>query len=370
MILRLLFFVLCASVFGQGTFVFDSITVNNVYRKYRLYVPNSYTGQSVPLVFNFHGYGSNAQQQILYSNMMPVADTAKFIIVYPEGTKNPTTNLLFFNAGVASDPDDVAFTNQLINHLSSNYNINPNRIYSCGMSNGGFMSYYLSCMLPNKFAAIGSVTGSNFLNWFNCQPGRIFPAIQIHGTLDNTVPYNGSATMAPIDSVIKKYRVICGLPNSPQTFSFANTSLTDNCTATSYRYVNPSDNKIMVELIKVFGGGHTWPGSPINAPGTCQDFKASVELWRFFRQHQLSDYITSAVEWTEINSPITIYPNPCSDYFYLTETVADELNIFDIHGRMIRLQQMDGKFYIYELNDGIYFVKIKNKTLKLIIPKK
>lgn len=370
MIARILLFFGALYAYTQGTYYFDSIIVQSQYRKFRLYVPNSYTGQSVPLIFNFHGYGSNAQQQMLYTFMMPIADTAKFILVYPEGVKDGTGKQ-FFNAGLISGfPDDVAFTNQLISHISNSFNINPNRIYSCGMSNGGFMSYYLSCMLPGKFAAIGSVTGSNFINWYSCQPGRVFPAMQIHGTSDATVPYAGSTTMAPIDSVVNKYRIICGLPNTPVTYSFANTSFTDNCTATSYRYINSSNNKIMVELIKVFGGGHTWPGGTANLPGTCYDFNASVELWRFFRQHQLSDYVTGMQSFKENLPDFNLYPNPATDFLFTDDQSLSQIDLFSMDGKKHTLRFENGKADISFLTPGLYFINNEKKSIgKLLIQK-
>ena len=49
----------------------------------------------------------------------------------------------------------------LIDYMVNNYSVDKQRIYACGLSNGGFMSYYLACNLPNKIAAIASVAGSN-----------------------------------------------------------------------------------------------------------------------------------------------------------------------------------------------------------------
>src|SRR6218665_4015641 len=89
---------------GQGTTVVDSILSGGLYRQYRLYLPASYDStKSLPLVLNLHGYTSNAIQQQFYSNFMPVADTANFLVVHPEGTA--LAGSLFWNAGIASTPD-------------------------------------------------------------------------------------------------------------------------------------------------------------------------------------------------------------------------------------------------------------------------
>jgi len=83
-------------------------------------------------------------------------------MVYPNGTKDGS-NQPFWNAGISSGlVNDIAFLSALIDSLDLTYNINLNRVYSTGMSNGGFMSHTLACELSNRITAIASVTGSVF----------------------------------------------------------------------------------------------------------------------------------------------------------------------------------------------------------------
>ncbi|RMF00022.1 MAG: hypothetical protein D6772_06880, partial [Bacteroidetes bacterium] len=148
--------------------IIGRITHDGLEREYRLYVPAAYDGQSPwPLVFNFHGFTSNAAQQEIYSNMNTVADTAHFLVCYPEGIGNA------WNVGwsFGSTADDVGFVDALIDSLSLAYELDAGRIYACGMSNGGFMSYRLACERSNRFAAIASVTGSMTRN-YDCEPTR------------------------------------------------------------------------------------------------------------------------------------------------------------------------------------------------------
>ena len=85
--------------------------------------------------------------------------------------------------------DDLGFTAALIDSLSAEYSINQDRIYSTGMSNGGFMSYHLACELSERIAAIASVTGTMNVNQpATCSPGHPMPVMEIHGTADATVP--------------------------------------------------------------------------------------------------------------------------------------------------------------------------------------
>jgi len=139
-----------------------SIEHNGMDRSYILYVPESYDGtKAVPLVLNFHGYTSNAKDQMNYGDFRPLADKEGFIVVHPQGTL--LDGKTHWNVGgwtLASKVDDVAFTEALLDHLSSEYKIDAKRVYSTGMSNGGYMSFLLACQLSNRIAAVASVTGS------------------------------------------------------------------------------------------------------------------------------------------------------------------------------------------------------------------
>ena len=116
-----------------------SISHDNLDREYILYVPENYTGNDpIPLVFNFHGLGSNANEQMFYGDFRPIADTAGFIIVHPQGTifsGNAHFNVGGFTNG--STVDDVGFSVALLDSIAANYNIDLDRVYSTGMSNGG-----------------------------------------------------------------------------------------------------------------------------------------------------------------------------------------------------------------------------------------
>jgi polyhydroxybutyrate depolymerase len=345
------------SISGQGITMSDSIRSNNIFRKFRLYVPNSYTGQAVPLVFNLHGYTSNATQQQSYSNFMPIADTAKFLMVLPEGT-NPS-GPQYWNAGFGPGANDVLFMSDLIDSLDLTYNVDLNSVYSCGMSNGGIMSYYLACNLPNRFAAIASVTGSMLNSWFTCVPNRPFPVMEIHGTNDPTVPYAGDATFAHIDSVVKKWRKFNNCNPTASVTNVPDVNTGDGATATHYRY-HSGTTGAEVELYKVNNGAHTWPGAfPIGV--TCQDFNASVEIWRFFRKYK-KNMLTASLNENEAGSSVEVFPNPADHEMYLrlANKKITSYSITDICGKKIIFQTANAEPYIKiqtkDLEEGIYFI--------------
>ena len=93
------------------------------------------------LVVNYHGFSSNAAEQVALTGMNPVADANNFIVAYPDGLGSG------WNAGDCCtelqppNVDDVQFTKDLLSLIESEYCIDPARIYATGMSNGGFMSH-------------------------------------------------------------------------------------------------------------------------------------------------------------------------------------------------------------------------------------
>lgn len=363
-----LFILFVALNTSAQTTIIDSILSGGIYRSYRLYVPADYNGSSArPLVFNLHGYTSNAQSQQLYANFMPIADTANFLVVHPQGTKD-NNNQPFWNAGISSlIVNDIQFLSNLIDSIKANYNIDLNAVYSCGMSNGGYMSQTLACELSNRIAAIASVTGSIFTTQYgtNCHPTRPVPMMQISGTADGTVPYTGSSSSMPIDSVVK-YWVRYNQCNATPNFSnVPNSNLTDGCTAEHYIYPNGLSGS-SVELYKVIGGGHTWPGALVNIGVTNQDFSASKEIWRFFRKYKLNQ-LTSINEVKQANSAISVFPNPTeSDIHLLAElTQTQELNyeIYDLFGKLIQSGHVDGKtISTNALPKGMYLLIVKQQN--------
>jgi polyhydroxybutyrate depolymerase len=362
-----LFLITSLFCFGQsGITVVDSIMSNNIMRKYRLYVPNIYTGsQSVPLILNLHGYTSNALQQQLYSNFMPIADTANFLMVYPEG-KAPLGNQ-YWNAGFGGTENDVLFMSDLIDSLKLIYNIDLNSIYSCGMSNGGIMSYYLACNLPNRIAAIASVTGSMLKTWFSCAPSRPFPIMEIHGPADGTVNYLGDATFAPIDSVVKKWSSHNNCNPAPTTFSVPNISLTDNSTALHYVYSGGTSGS-SVELYKVIGGGHSWPGAFAFLANTNQDFSASVEIWRFFRKYKLGQFVPNVgLSENTLSQNIKLFPNPVTEKLFIEGLTEANVKVINLVGEMIIQKNNANSIDVSSLNSGIYFLQITSGNTQSVI---
>ncbi len=309
----LIYFFPGAKGIGQTTVV-DSFMFDGIIRSYRIYVPAIYNpAMSVPLLYNLHGYTSNNVQQEFYADFRPIADTAGFIIIHPNGTVDGSGNL-FWNTFGASSVDDVGFLSALLDTVISKYNIDENRIYSTGMSNGGFMSYDLACLLSGRIAAIASVTGSMNPGHKNaCSPQHPTPVMEIHGTADGTVPYTGNVSFVPIDSLVKYWVQFNNCNPSPVFTNVPDINTADGCTAEHYVF-SGGVNGTTVELFKIIGGGHSWPGAPVTFGVTNRDINASIEIWRFLSKYKLN-VLTAEPEI--VNSPelISVSPNPSEGVF-------------------------------------------------------
>ncbi len=349
----------------NGSFVHGGIT-----RTYSLYIPASYMGQGMPLLINLHGYTSSAAQQTIYGDFRPIADTAGFIIVHPDGSLDPVTSQPFWNFGIfGATVNDISFLEALIDTVSDHYAINQRRVYSVGMSNGGFMAYALACQ-TDRFAAIGSVTGSMSVPMYNsCNPVRPIPVIHIHGTDDTTNPYAGNSSSKGIQDVVEFWADKNNCAATPVVTQVPNVNTSDNATAEQHLY-SGGTNGHTVEHFKVTGGGHTWPGSGIPRPtsgNTCMDFSASKEIWRFFSQYERSipvsvaDYPAVALE---------IYPNPSQGTVHIEsgDYRVTAVIVTDMQGRVVASERREGirTLELSHLKAGNYLVHLSGADFQVV----
>jgi polyhydroxybutyrate depolymerase len=358
--------------FSQST-INGSFTFQSRLRSYILYVPAIYNPSvAVPLVMNFHGYTSNSSQQLVYGDFRPIADTANFIIVCPNGTLDQSNQQYWNNYDVPGGPDDIAFTNALIDTISAHYNIDQHCIYSTGMSNGAIMSYDLAYKLSYRIAAIASVAGSMiYSHMAACNPIHPTPVMEIHGTADGTVLYNGDMYFEPVDSLQKFWINFNHCSTTPIITNVPDINTSDGCTADHYVY-SGGDSGVTVELFKINGGGHSWPGAPVNINITNMDFNASVEIWRFFRQYKLNQ-LSNGISENENDFSFSVYPNPSEGNFNLNFSDNSEktITVTNSLGQVIQsFKSYDQATTIYLENAGMYFVTVSsaknNWTQKII----
>ena len=365
-------FILLSAIFWG--IVYSQSTINGSFnydgdlRTYSFYVPASYTpGNAVPLVIGLHGTSSSGSEFAQYRDFRPIADTANFIMVNPDGTT--MLGISFWNYGnvFGSTVDDVGFLEALVDTISAHYTINPQRVYCTGMSNGSFMSYCMACE-SDKFAAVAGVTGSMSTTMYNaCIPGHPTPTLHIHGTDDGINPYEGTSSMVGIDQMNRFWVDQNNCDTTPVVFNIPDVNTTDNSTATRYVYENGTNGNT-VELFKVNNGGHSWPGGPMpsSSETTCMDFNASVEIWRFFSQYELDPVSVENYNTVEVK----IWPNPTSDHVYLktNDHIITEVVITDIRGNVVDKisKSKITSLSLAHLATGAYILKISGSNFQAV----
>ena len=159
--------------------------------------------QPTPLLLVLHGRGANGNLQLAYTGFADLLDDEALIIAAPDGTAQPSDGTSFWNATDAccdfegTGVDDSGYLSGLVDEISGVYNVDPDRIYLFGHSNGGYMSYRLACDHGDKFTALASLAGATFVDPTDCDPSGEVAVLQIHGELDDTVTYAGIANIYP-----------------------------------------------------------------------------------------------------------------------------------------------------------------------------
>ena len=257
---------------------------DNVNRNYLVYIPDSYDSEiDYPLMFVFHGFGGIATQFINTADMRDLAESKNFIVVYPQGLDLAGTgshwNCSNPSADNKSDVDDIGFIENLIDQLIVDYPvIDSKRIYAAGYSNGGFMSYYLACN-SKKFAAIGSVAGTMLDDSYqSCNANFPTAMINIHGTNDFDVPYDGNTYYPSIPEVVDWWKNFNNTPNEDLLTN-------QDGSIEQYIYYNDAGDRY-VEHIKIIGGGHYWDDK-LNYNGT----NTSGLIWGFVSNYNIDGII-------------------------------------------------------------------------------
>jgi polyhydroxybutyrate depolymerase len=254
----------------------DELTTN---RPYDVFVPTGYDAAApTPLVLLLHGYTASGDIQEAYFKFEPLAESRGFLYVHPDGTVDPRGEQ-FWNAtdaccAFASDaPDDAAYLMAIIEQVSAEYNVDPKAIFLAGHSNGGFMSYRMACQHADTIAGIASLAGATFADTADCAPSEPVSVLQVHGTNDQTIFYDGGSNVGN------------DYPSAPQTVeawvAYNGCDTTPAVTADALDLdagIEGADSHVEafvgceqgseVELWSIDGGSHI--------PGVTEDFSAGV----------------------------------------------------------------------------------------------
>jgi polyhydroxybutyrate depolymerase len=282
-----------------------------VFRSYFIHVPPSYDGlKPVPLVIVNFCPDFNYRYPLSYFNIKPTekyfgfsqkADEQGFIVVYPRGKLT-----LFCAPGYSYDKkwelwpgysfdfgyypnlillpiDDIGFISDLIDKMKEDYNINSSRIYATGLSWSAMFTYSIGAYLSDKVAAIASVAGSIGCRWRDSDPVMYYiptpenpvSVLEIHGTKDESLPWNGYFYTPSVNETISFWVEHNGCDPIPEIL----TSASGHIIRSTY---TKGENGTEVVLYKIVGGTHTWP--PYDDPYSAE-ISATDLICEFFAAH-------------------------------------------------------------------------------------
>jgi polyhydroxybutyrate depolymerase len=239
------------------------VAVDGADREYLLSIPDGYDpAKPAPLLFDFHGLGSNMLQQAAYTMLDQRGGARGYVVITPNGEGDLIRH---WSLEPSANPD-VSFVRTLLRTANRTLCIDPTRVFSTGMSNGAMFSTLLACALPGRFAAVAPVAGANAMPVCDAGTPRV-GVLAFHGTADPIVPYSGgdyfsgsalgralAAPQArPVDDAVAEWAAFDGCATPA-----AQSSIGDDV----QRFVWPDcPSKGAVQLYRVVGGGHTWPGA-------------------------------------------------------------------------------------------------------------
>ncbi|HOR40554.1 MAG TPA: PHB depolymerase family esterase [Paludibacteraceae bacterium] len=271
-------------------------------RFYKVYVPSHIkNNQTIPLVIALHGNGGNAEALIRETKWHTKASSEGFLVVAPEASRpnpnkprNQRDNRQTWNDGSGRfhsgerSIDDVKFITTMINELKNTYNIDKNKIFVTGFSNGASMTFRLGMEL-DCIKAIAPVAGVNWIK--NNTSNRKISLLYIIGAQDRAKPLEGGITKTangivlektpkpPIYENIKRWATFIDCIGEPTTFTLAQG-------VSGLRFTDCSSNT-SIEYIIVDDLGHIWPGArqiiPKSIVGNASEkLNATEYIWNFF----------------------------------------------------------------------------------------
>ena len=179
-------------------------------RPFNVFVPSRYSSSNpVPLIISLHGFNQSGTKFEKYLDLTPIAQADDIIYVHPDGTAD-THGVRFWNATPeccdfqSPKVDDDAYVMSIIDSVSAQYAIDPNRIYVIGHSNGGFMVNRLACNHADRIAAVVNMAGGSYTTAGSCKPAAPVSVLEIWGTADET--FKGNHILGkPIPGAVKTF---------------------------------------------------------------------------------------------------------------------------------------------------------------------
>jgi polyhydroxybutyrate depolymerase len=237
---------------------------------------------------------------LTFGRFNELADRDGFIVVYPQGIGRNWNDgrKVLLNKSLSLETDDVGFLVEIVERLKKKYSIDSSRVFTSGMSNGGFMSTRLLCERADVFRGGAILTASISVDYVEeCQPSRPVGVLVMNGTDDPIVPYRGGeiklfkngksrGEILSTDAYLELWQDKNSCPTQDAPIKLPDLK----ADGTSIIKINFSDCDPggALVLYKIEGGGHTWPGGKQYLGEkiigkTSRDINACDVIWAFFQ---------------------------------------------------------------------------------------
>ena len=259
-------------------------------RYYDIYLPANPEG--APVILALHGGGGNPDQFASASGLGQKASKAGYAVIFPAGSGRRQDKLLTWNGGYCCgyaarrNVDDLGFLTQVIADAADRFGVAGDRVYLTGMSNGSIMAETFAARNPDRVRAVAGVSGT--MDTGSLRVAGQIPALIIHGTADDMVPYTGGqgdqsltrTDFASVASVVEAFLAPWGggLTQTGKTIDRKDDGT--SVAVTDYR----KGDRVVLRLMTVQGGAHHWPGG-LKArltEGKTREIDANTEILRFF----------------------------------------------------------------------------------------
>jgi poly(3-hydroxybutyrate) depolymerase len=257
------FIAICANA-QTGSVSTQTLILNGTTRSMLVYCPKSLP-KNRPLILSLHGVNQDATWQRSHCKWDLVADTASFLVVYPQGISNSWD---------ISSMTDVNFMASIIKKMYNSYHIDTTRVYLNGFSMGAMFTYEAAIKNASLFAAFAPVSGYPLYDANNFGSSRPIPIIAIQGMSDDVF------TPTDIPPYVEKWAKRDGCNMTPTTTSpyYPSYSTVGYYAVPTKKVWKDGQNGTKVELITITNKGHWY----------CEDSKcllSSVEIWNFVKNY-------------------------------------------------------------------------------------
>lgn len=279
---------------------YKRLRVHGRSRGFYFHAPTPQAGARMPLVIGFHGGQGNGLKMARLTGLADVGRREGFAVAFPNADGYWQDGRSTIGSGQA----DVDFVRQIIAYLVKEQGVDVHRVYATGASNGGMFTLRLACEMSDEIIAFAPVIASfPATYWRRCQPRRARPILMINGTADAFIPWRGGAIrrgrrrgaggeVIPVPQTVEFWRRRNACAGEAKVYAFPNLRKEAGIDIKMIEYPG-CHHGATVRLVRIEGGGHAWPGSPVRRPAlvgrllgrTSKELNASELIWDFFSRH-------------------------------------------------------------------------------------